>query len=229
MDNVNQDFTDDIKSFMVVNELLRVKIVDDKNPLTYYSRINDIIEGKLVIAWPTNGGIRLPVHRDQILEFSFMRDGVPYSFTGLIDETGLDPFPQITVILSSSVIRIQRRQNYRIKCLIPLEITGTIKENQRDETGSPLSLRTTTFNLSASGIAIRHPQMIPEGSLVDITLGLPDDRPAIQAPCRIIYSEEFAETSKIYRTGLHYLTLSECDRARIVRFVYRTQLKGLST
>jgi c-di-GMP-binding flagellar brake protein YcgR len=229
MENVHQDFTDDIKSFIAVNELLQVKPSDDENPVTHYSRINDIVEGRLVIAWPTNGGIRLPVHRDQILDFSFIRDGVPYAFTGLIDETGLDPLPQITIIMSSAVIRIQRRQNYRIKCLTPVEIIGAVKDEQRDEAISPLFIQTTTYNLSASGIAIRHPQMIPEGTLVDVKLALPDGKPGIRVPARIIYSEEFAETSKVYRTGIHYLTMSERDRARIVRYVYRTQLKGLST
>ena len=32
-----------------------------------------------------------------------------------------------------------------------------------------------------------------------------------------------------YRIGIHYLYITESERARIVRFVYRTQLKGLST
>jgi len=31
----------------------------------------------------------------------------------------------------------------------------------------------------------------------------------------------------LYRTGIHYLSISEWERARIVRFIYRTQLKGL--
>jgi c-di-GMP-binding flagellar brake protein YcgR len=229
MDNVNQDFTDDIKSYMSVNELLQVRISDDANATTHYSRINDIANGKLLIGWPTNGGIRLLVHRDQTLDFSFMKDGVPYSFTGIIDETSLTPLPQITLILSSAVMRIQRRQNFRIKCLIPVEIVGSVNEDLRDETLSALSIQTATYDLSASGIAIRYPKRIPEGSLVEVKLALPDDGPNIKAPCRVVYSEEFAETSKLYHTGIHYLVMSESERARIVRFVYRMQLKGLNT
>jgi c-di-GMP-binding flagellar brake protein YcgR len=181
-----------------------------------------------VIAWPTNGGIRLMARQDQILHFSFMSKGVPSAFTGLIDETSMDPMPQITIILSSAVTQVQRRQNFRVKCLVPLEITGSIMEGSKDGTATPLSIQTTTYDLSAGGLAFRHQKRIPEGSLVEIKLGLPDNKPAIKAPCRIIYSEVFAETSKLYRTGMQYLAINEAERARIVRFVYRTQLSGLT-
>ncbi len=229
MNKVHQNFTDDIKSYLGINEPLQVQIAEDTNPATYSSRINDISEGRLVIAWPTNGGIRLLVHRDQMLDFAFVRDGTAYSFTGLVDETHSEPLPQITVILSSAVMRVQRRQNFRIKCLIPVEIVGSIKENVRDETTTPLDIRTTTYDLSASGIAIRYPKRIPEGTLLEIKLGLPDNGPAIKAPCRVIYSENLTENVTQYRTGIHYLAITECERARIVRYVYRTQLKGLRT
>jgi c-di-GMP-binding flagellar brake protein YcgR len=228
MNNLNQDFTDDIKSYIAINDILQIRIPEEDNPTTYYSRINDIVNGKLVIAWPTNGGIRLIARQDQILDFSFMKNGVPNAFTGLIDETSMDPMPQITIILSSAVTQVQRRQNFRIKCLIPLEITGSIMENSQDGTASPVNIQTTTYDLSASGLAIRHPKRIPEGSLVEIKLGMPDNKPAIKAPCRVMYSEAFTETSKLYRTGIEYLALSEAERARIVRYVYRTQLSGLS-
>jgi c-di-GMP-binding flagellar brake protein YcgR len=229
MTRANQDFTDDIKSYITINDLLQVRIADDNNSATYYSRINDIVDGKLRIAWPTNGGIRMMLHPDQILDFSFIREGVPYAFTGLIDEASLEPQPQIIIIMSSAVMHVQRRQSFRIRCLLPLEIIGSVMESPQDEAASAIFIRTTTYDISASGLAIRHSKRIPEGSLIEIKLRLPDDKPTIKAPCRVIYSEEFAETSKLYHTGLQYLTLSEAERARIVRFVYRVQLKGLKS
>jgi c-di-GMP-binding flagellar brake protein YcgR len=228
MNNLNQDFSEDIKSYIKINDTLQVRDPEEEIPTTYYSRIDNIVDGKLVIAWPTNAGIRLIVRPDQILDFSFMSNGVPSAFTGLIDETAMEPIPKITIILSSAVKKVQRRQNYRIKCLIPLEITGSIAEGSQDATGSSMHIQTTTYDLSASGLAVRHPKRIPEGSLVEIKLGIPDNKPAIKAPCRIIYSEAFAENTKLYRTGIQYLVISEAERARIVRYVYRTQLSVLN-
>jgi c-di-GMP-binding flagellar brake protein YcgR len=229
MSGTDQDFSNDIKSYLTINDILQVRLSEEKNSTTYYSRINDIVDGKLIIAWPTNGGIRLMARQDQILDFSFMKNGVPSSFTGLIDDTAMDPMPQITIILSSTITQIQRRQNVRIKCLVPLEVTGAITENAQDGTVSPLYIKTTTYDLSASGIAIRYTKRIPEGSLVEIKLGLPDNKPVIRIPGCVVYSEEFSENAKIYRMGVQYLTISEAERARIVRYVYRTQLSGLNS
>ncbi len=225
MKNISQDFAEGIKTNISVNELLQVQITDDPNPATYASRINDISEGKLVIAWPTNGGIRLLVHRDQILEFSFVREGTAYSFSGLVDETSIEPIPQITVILSSAIVRVQRRQNFRIKCLLPVEVVGSIKD--RDDTTAVVAIRTITYDISASGIALRYPKLIPEGTVLEVKLGLPDSGPPIKIPCRVVHSQSLSENQTQYRTGITYLALSESERARIVRFVYRTQLKGL--
>jgi c-di-GMP-binding flagellar brake protein YcgR len=227
MNDADKDFTDDLKAFLAINELVQVQIPEDPNPATYYSRINDISEGKFLIAWPTNAGIRLAVRRDQMLNFFLVRDETPYSFTGLVDETYLEPLPQITIIVSGAIMRVQRRQNFRIKCLIPIEIVGAIQESSREESTSVQVIRTTTFNLSASGLAILHPKRIPEGTLLEVRLELPDMGPAIKIPGRVIYSENNTANQMLYRTGIRYLVISEKERARIVRYVYRTQLKGL--
>jgi c-di-GMP-binding flagellar brake protein YcgR len=201
--------------------------MDEPNPVTYYSRIDDISEGKLIIAWPTNGGIRMLLHTDQILDFYFIRQGTPHTFSGLVDETRFEPLPLLTIILSSAVSQIQRRQNFRIKCLIPVEIVCNTKENFPGESESVLKIRTVSNDLSASGISIRFAKKIPEGTLVDIKLSLPDNNPPINIPGRVIYSEYLTENQILHRTGIRYLALSEGERARIVRYVYRTQLQGL--
>jgi c-di-GMP-binding flagellar brake protein YcgR len=228
MDKTDQNPSDNLKSLLTVNDNLQIRFPEEnKDQSTYYSRINDISEGKLVIAWPTGHGIRLITYADQMLDFYFIRDGTPYSFSGLVDETSLEPLPQITVIISSAISPVQRRQNFRIKCLLPVEIIGNIKENARDEAATPLDIKTTSYDLSASGISIRHAKRIPEESLLTIKISLPDDGPVINIPGSVIYSEYLSENKVLYRTGIRYLAISEKERARIVRFVYRKQLQGL--
>lgn len=224
---MNQDFTEDIKKYISINEVLQVRIADDPESPTHYSRINDIAEGKLVIAWPTYRGIRLLVHRDQMLAFCIMRGEEPHEFGGLVDELdSAAKIPQITVIPGSSVIRIQRRQNYRIKSLVPIEIAGQVRD-AKDGSLSAFAYQVTTYDLSAGGIAILHSKRLPEDTPVEIRMALPDGAPIIKLPCRVIYSEAPADNPALYRTGMRYLAITEKERARIVRYVYRTQLKGL--
>jgi c-di-GMP-binding flagellar brake protein YcgR len=227
MASVNQDFTEDIKKFISVNEILQVRIMDDPNSPTSYSRINDIVEGKLVIAWPTHHGTRMLARRDQMLTFFIMRGDEPHEFGGLVDELDYSAkLPQITIIPGSSIIRIQRRQNFRIKALIPIEIVAQMIETKEDSS-STIALQTTSYDLSAGGIAIIHPKRFPENTPMEIKLALPDGGPMIKLPCRVVYSDALAENPALHRTGICYLMITERERARIVRYVYRTQLKRL--
>ncbi|MBN1567073.1 MAG: PilZ domain-containing protein [Acidobacteria bacterium] len=227
MTSENQDFTEDIKKYIAVNEILQVRIADDTESPTYYSRINDITEGKLVIAWPTHRGIRLLAHRDQMLTLFIMRGEEPHEFGGLVDELDSSAkMPQITIIPGSSIIRIQRRQNFRIKSLIPIEIAGQMRD-PKDGSLSAFAFQTTTYDLSAGGVAILYSKHLPEGTPVEIKIALPDGVSIIRLPCRVIYSESIPDNPALYRTGIRYLMITEKERARIVRYVYRTQLKGL--
>lgn len=219
-------FEIDITTIVTVNELLEIQFVDDPDTVTYYSRVNDISAGRLVIAWPTHAGIRMLVHRDQILKFYFKYGGVPHRFTGLVDEVNPRRLPQIALIPSSPITRVQRRQNFRIKCAIPVEIAGSIRD-PKDGSVSPLNLQTVTADLSAGGIAIKHTKMIPEDTPVEIKLLLPDSVKPIKLPCRVVYCNYDSESLTTYRMGLCYLAINESERARIVRFVYRTQLSGV--
>lgn len=225
MADVNQDFTEDIKTYIVINKPLQVRFVDDQNSATYYSVIRDISEGRLVIAWPTRGGTRMLVHRDQILDFSFMHEGAPHEFSGLVDEMSTEPAPQITVIMSTAIATVQRRQNFRVKSMIPVTIGGSIK-NAKDGSLTALHIRTIASDISASGMAIVYSNLIPEDTLLEVKLALPDNASPINIPCCAVYSQMSGEEAAMYRIGIRYLAVSESDRARIVRYVYRTQLKS---
>jgi c-di-GMP-binding flagellar brake protein YcgR len=210
-----------------INELLQVQLQDDPNPSTYRSRIENIVEEKLLVTWPTSAGIRMPVHADQMLNFSLVRGVNAYAFTGLVDSTTTEPLPQITVIINSEMHLIQRRQNFRIKSLIPIEFAGEVRGDSSKGSVVPFFLKTNTYNISAGGVAIRSPKGVPEGTLLDAKLGLPDQEPVIKAPCRVVYNEPALDNPRLYQSGLQFLAITEKERARIVRYVYRTQLKGL--
>lgn len=225
-DRQSEEFANDIDSFIGINELLQVSVSENDRIVTYHSRISDVSNGKLVIAWPMHAGIRLIVHRDQILNLFFMRDGTPHEFSALVEEMATEPLPALTVIQSSAVAKVQRRQNFRVKCLVPVQISGS-RKGEEGVDSSIIAMRTTTCDLSASGLAILALQPIAEGAYVDVKLSLPDGGAVIKLLCRVAHSDVSNENRTLYRTGIQYLSIAEAERARIVRYVYRTQLKDL--
>jgi c-di-GMP-binding flagellar brake protein YcgR len=218
--------SDEMDINLAINELLQVHLQDDPNPTTYRSRIENIVAGKLLITWPTTGGIRMPVRADQMLSFSLAWEGNAYSFTGLVDSTSSDPLPQIAIIISSDICRVQRRQNVRINSLVSIELSGEIRGASGSEASVPFFFKTTTFNISAGGISFRIPKGVPDGTILEAKIILPDQEPFIKVPCRVVYSEPVPDNPDLHLNGIQFLAITEKERARIVRHIYRTQLKN---
>jgi c-di-GMP-binding flagellar brake protein YcgR len=211
-----------------VNETIQAKMPGDVS--SYFSRVNDIQESRIVIAWPTNRGIRMALHPNQNIELAFVREGNAYTFTAYILEATPDPFPQVTVLPDSPIRKVQRRQHFRVKCLMPVQITGSIQEKSdksADLQSSALYIKTVTYDLSAGGLSIRHPTQIAEETVIEAKLGLPDGGPEIKVPGRIAYSGSLPGDSALFHTGVDFLAISDWEQARIIRCLYRIQLKSL--
>jgi c-di-GMP-binding flagellar brake protein YcgR len=206
------------------NEILQVRIQNDPNPVTYYSRVLSISKGILSMPWPTDRGIRLITRPGQILDFYFIRGGTPHYFCGLVEKANAGPLSQMEIAIKTPAQQVQRRQNCRVKCLLPIEIVYA-KEDAGDKSSSGLTVKTVCTDLSAGGVSFRQARHTPEGTLVHVKLSLPDNGPPIGIPCSVIHSGYASEHQTLYRTALRYVALSEGDRSRIVRFIYRTQLK----
>jgi len=218
--------TNELELEFTINELLRVRLPDDPNSKDYYSRIEDIVEEKLVVTLPTdNSGTPLPVHPDQMLGFSMVREGIVYSFNGLVDKVVDQPLPVVTIIVSSTIERVQRRQDFRVKCLLPIEIVATLPEISDELQPTALHLKTNTYDLSASGVSLRIATLIPDGTFPLITLSLPDGGPPIKVSCLVVHSFPPPENLDRFHIGMKFINLEENNKARIVRFIYRTQLK----
>jgi c-di-GMP-binding flagellar brake protein YcgR len=214
-----------IEPVIEVNELLQVKIPGEKE--SHFSRVNNITENEIVIAWPTSRGIRMPLRVNQNIELSFVRDAIPYAFIGLILTANLDPLPQITVRSNREVRRVQRREHFRIKCMMPVQITGSIPDGSASGLMQPISIQCVTFDLSAGGLSIRNATRIPEDALVEVKLKLSDGGPEIKIPARVAYSGSIPGNAALYHLGIYFLALSEWEQARIIRCLYRIQLKSL--
>ena len=221
------EYTDELEHGFMINELLRVQLPDDVNSRSYYSRIEDVAEKTLIVTWPTDGGVTLPAHPDQMLSFALVRDGVAYSFNGLVDTIAGEPLPVLKIIITSPIQRIQRRQDFRVKCLIPIEIVATLPKTLTEESPSTLHLRAKTYDLSASGVSLRTMKIIPEEAFPTIKLSLPDGDQPIKTTCQVAHCFVVPENPEMFHIGIRFLDLEEKNRARIARFVYRTQVKRI--
>ncbi len=227
MSNSQSSANGDMQIPVTLNEILQVRIPDDPTPVTYYSRVVGTGNDVLAIAWPTDRGIRLIARPGDVLEFYFIRDGIPHIFSGLVETAKTSPIPEMTIAPQDFARQIQRRQNCRIKCLLPIEIIYNDPDDPTNLSAPPLVNHTVSSDLSAGGLSFRYAKRIPEGTLVSVRLHIPDNKEPIRTRCIVVYSDYASEQRSLYRTALRFTDINEGERSRIVRYIYRLQLQGL--
>jgi c-di-GMP-binding flagellar brake protein YcgR len=209
-----------------INDLIDVQIPNDLNSLAYKSRIDDIAEdGTLVVAWPTDNGVPIPIQHNQTLTISFMRDDAVYTFSSIVEDRNREPVARILMRPAGPPERIQRRTFFRVKTALPVELIRQRSSDVVDSTVPYSMLKWRTYDVSGSGLSIRHSDPIPDGSLLDCKLTLPSEKSAIKMICKVTHAERISAATEeaLYHIGMYYLVINDPDRTRIVRHVFKVE------
>ncbi len=214
-----------------VNDLLQIQIPDDPNSLSYRSRVNDIVQGRLLVPWPTDKGIPIPIHQNQTLTVSFVRDDAVYTFSGIVEDRKKEPTAILLLRPAGPPERIQRRHFFRVKSTLPLELMGQEQNSDKDDAAPRmLSIKALTFDISGSGLSIRHKESVPAGTLLDCKLALPEDKAVIKILCKVAHSERISASNEepMYHIGMFFLSIKDSDRTRVVRHVFKVEQANLT-
>jgi c-di-GMP-binding flagellar brake protein YcgR len=212
-----------------VNDLLQVKLLDDPNSPNYRSHVEDVLSDMVHISWPTDRGVLIPISQNCPLSLSFIRNEVPYTFTANVEAREREPIPFLKVRPTSLAEKIQRRHYFRAKTTVPVELTGNTISGS-DKPGEVHFFRTTTYDLSGGGISIRSEASVQVGTVLECKLALPDGQPPIKAPVRVVNCDPAAvhKEKQLNRIGMSFLVISEAERTRIVRHLFKVQMRQLA-
>jgi len=222
-----------IRQTLSTNDFVEVRAPGDSEQLACRSWVEQVEGDKLVITWPRDPhDIRIPVRHGQTIELSFVRSDAAYHFQAVIEGRTADRFPRLILKTSGPPRRTQRREFFRVKTSLPLEITSAVKGAAGWASLGPASLvqvKGRTYDLSGSGISFRHTDRVPPGSYVEAKLNL-GELPLVRAICKVVDSKMvYSERNKgMYAVRLYIIQISESDRSRIVRFCFRVQQSDLT-
>jgi c-di-GMP-binding flagellar brake protein YcgR len=210
-----------------VNDIIQVKVIEDPNSLSYRSRVEDVVEDQMIIGWPTSNGVLVPIHLDGHISLSFVREDAAYVFLGVVQDRKKEPFPVLNIRVLGLPERIQRRQFFRMKVPIGLEIRGVMSLPNNPQ--ADLFIETQTYDLSGSGLAIRSEIPIPVDTIVEAKLTL-DDLPPLKLTAKAVSSELITtrHNTKLSHVGFNFLDLKEGQRMRIIRYLFRMQMQQLA-
>ncbi len=209
-----------------INDLLQIKDPNDPEAPSSMSRVDDVIDGKLLIAWPSEGGVFVPIRLQQPLTISFVKDDAIYTFTGVVEEMTRELIHQLKIRPASPAERIQRRQFFRAKLVLPVDfVLQEAPAEGEDSKPRAMAFRTTTYDISGSGLSIRYKHSLPSGALLKATFALPGEDPPIRVICQVVHCTNLEAASEhgMYHIGIRFLAINEACRTRIIRHVFRAQ------
>lgn len=219
------------KAPVEINDIIQVRRLTDGESAFYRSRVNDIVEDKLVIYWPTDAGIPMPIREERGVEIIFIRQDAAYSFEAIVDQCVQIPIPQVTLHQTGLTQRIQRRSYFRIHTSVPVQLAGWVANTANGETREDaLNLVTHTVDLGGAGMAICHTSTLPVGTIFNVKVTLQEHQAPLKLLARVVHSEALGNGSNIpiYHIGLDFLAVSESQRRFLVRHCFHEQQKLLS-
>ncbi len=210
-----------------INDLVQVRIPGEEP--TYPSRVYDVVEQALVISWPTEKGVPLLLRPAQSMTLFFIREDAIYSFEAVVKETHHHPVPRVALHSFGPVQRVQRREYFRVRVMLPVHLTGSAgTEESKARRKKVLHLVTHTVDISGAGMAIHHGWPIPANTMFDTSLVIEDGQQPLKLLSRVVHSEPLSEVSgkPLYHVALVFVSIKESQRRTIVRRLFKIQLKS---
>lgn len=216
-----------------INDLVQVRILGEEPRSTYPSRVDDIIKDKMVLAWPTSSGVPIPIRNGQPVSLYFIREDAVYSFEAVIDESQREPIPKIALRQVGLIQRIQRRAYFRVRAMIPVQLTGIVKskKSKKNDVDDTLHIVTSTVDISGAGMAIHHSAPLPTDTIFETRLTIDNERPPLRLLARVVHSEPLiglVSERRVYHIAFFFVAITEAQRRQIVRRCFRIQQESLA-
>lgn len=179
---------------------------------SYPGEVRALENGMMTIV-PTIWTAELPAPGTTV-RITFVRKDGLYEEHGTIGDVAGAPQPQVSVDLAGEIARTQRRDFVRKDASLNVEIVLQGR-----------TARIVTKDVSGGGVSCLFSEAPPfaDGEEFDIALNLPDGRQPIRARCRTKYVREILRGSR-WLVGSQFAAITDDDRQRIVRFVFRLEL-----
>lgn len=212
----------DKNKLLIPGEKIQLVVLDELNGYQHLSKVEHINDdGTIDVLIPITKNQMLYIKNDSILKVIAVRDSAIYEFKAKIVNKlfGVEPILRLAVI--SDVIKIQRRNYYRLKVIKTIRVRRAInlKEKLFEE-----YFNASLIDLSGGGIGFTCHKAFNENDIVEINMELNSN--IINLFGKIVRKELNDRSYKeIYLYGVHFEKITEIERNSIMRFIFEEQRK----
>ena len=207
------------KNFFKVNQRLGIMLPKEKTMEQYSSRVEEVDEGKLIIAMPMSKG--LPVMLENGGGFYakvFAETGI-YGFNSSLLQKRISPLPVWIVSIPKEMKKIQQRAFVRLDVSLPVTL-----EYDTEADDEPVLMKASTKDIGGGGLQLITEQPLQIGKNFLVYIELPDNE-AIQAKIEIVRCYKPMEDRDLYWSAVKFVEINENYRDKIIRFIFRKQLE----
>ncbi len=203
-------------------QAVSLRLMDDEAQPQYPTVVLDFNEGRdLIVGEPQSEGTTIFVTPRETVSIELWRSDGLYRYTTRVQRRQLVP-PSLVLDWPRDGERIQRRQHVRVS--VDLSVGLTLDPPVPD---LPESLEGVTFDLSAGGMRVKLPVMLPVDTTLAVRFPLPGRGP-VTCRGRVVRSGADAEDGARrprFWGGISFSEVTELDRRDITKYVSLLQLE----
>lgn len=223
-----------LRSIFKINGNMEVEIQHGPYKGTYSTRIEDVSDEAVEIAIPSKQGHLIPLPVGTWFMGKMAQSSSMYIFKAQIKHVALQQnVPTWTIGKPEEIEKIQRRGHVRMDVRLPVTLKIHIENENILSTGGNDSFakeleakeyNASTKDLSGSGAKIITKFHIPEGTIIFLNIQIPDSGPFFTA-AKVKRSDLVNRELGLYWVGVHFIGLSEWERDKVVRFIFKRQVE----
>lgn len=208
---------------------------DHQKVYRYTSQLVDIIdESTIVIAAPVRRSRLITIPSSARVRLLFVNENRQLiGFLGTITESAHSAnVPSLIVKINSEPVKIQRRRNFRLDCLLDADYAVYKYTHWDIDEMRKIPLceckKALSRNVSGSGACIITNEELPKGTVIRLSIEL-DSNSRIDAMCKVIRCTKKDESlrNSQYELGLDFICISPQDKEKLVKYIFRQQRKLL--
>lgn len=205
----------------------------------YKSQVYDVVdEEQLKIAMPQEKGKLLLLHLETVYRFQFYTETGLYECKGkVIDRYKTDNVYVVVVELISALKKIQRREFYRLNCLLDGQIhkldeeelmAGDLKRILRmQEVNIPVYEKAVIVDISGGGARIATDYQVEEGSyiILKFQVNFKDDFQEYRLLSHVVTVKKLENKKKDYELRIEFEQIDNNVRESLIKYIFEEERK----
>lgn len=214
-----------------VEMVFKNRLKGDDSTTEYVSQILDFSDDGIICAMPIYEGHIVPLQERKRFEGYFYSDNKIYSASCIVKARGKqDNLHVVEIGLESKLIKVQRREYFRLSCSIPatircMTVMNEGKDDFKDSDFSKEEIECTIIDISGGGIRAYSKQMFEKSSVVllNFTLKFNNGNKEKSIIGKVVDSFKNANDESVFDNRFQFIDVSKSDRDEIVKYIFEQQ------